>query len=79
MIAVHPAYWRRGHATSLVEWATQLADIDNIPLGVDAAPMSVSIMKRAGFAEKETVLVPGYDRHPQPIRTWIGLRPSSKS
>jgi ribosomal protein S18 acetylase RimI-like enzyme len=28
-IAVFPAYWRRGHATRLVSFCTQLADMDD--------------------------------------------------
>jgi N-acetylglutamate synthase-like GNAT family acetyltransferase len=27
-LAVSPIYWRRGHATSLVSFCTQLADLD---------------------------------------------------
>ncbi|KAJ4297709.1 hypothetical protein N0V90_005604 [Kalmusia sp. IMI 367209] len=29
-LAVHPTYWRRGHAARLVGWCTRLADLDGV-------------------------------------------------
>lgn len=31
-LAVAPSYWRRGHASRLVSFCTQLADLDDAPL-----------------------------------------------
>jgi len=31
-LAVAPAYWRRGHATRLIDFCTQLADSDEATL-----------------------------------------------
>ncbi|KAF2464864.1 uncharacterized protein BDR25DRAFT_271082 [Lindgomyces ingoldianus] len=56
-LAVHPAYWRRGHATRLVSWCIRLADKDDVPVGISAAPMGAAVAAKAGFEEQETVRI----------------------
>ncbi|KAF1963006.1 hypothetical protein CC80DRAFT_487429 [Byssothecium circinans] len=56
-LAVHPAYWRRGHATKLVSWCTQLADLEGVPVGISAVPTGAIIAAKAGFEEQELVQV----------------------
>lgn len=37
-LAVNPMYWRRGHATRLVSFCTQLADLDGaVVVSVDVS------------------------------------------
>jgi N-acetylglutamate synthase-like GNAT family acetyltransferase len=37
-LAVNPMYWRRGHATKLVSFCTQLADLDGaVVVSVDVS------------------------------------------
>ncbi|KAF2848871.1 hypothetical protein T440DRAFT_500269 [Plenodomus tracheiphilus IPT5] len=59
-LAVAPAYWRRGHASRLVDFCTQLADSDEAILGVSATPRGALVVKRAGFSRCELVHV----KHP---------------
>jgi len=88
-LAVHPAYWRRGHGSNLTKWSTTLADIEGISVGVSAAKMGVSVFAKAGFVEQERVRVEGYKlprdsvvslgtgQQPdqiEAIELWIGIR-----
>ena len=74
MIAVHPSYWRHGHGTSLLGWATVLADADQIVLGIASVRMGIHIAERVGFEEKEVIDVKGYSDHPKGFQAWIGVR-----
>ncbi|KAH9875244.1 hypothetical protein J1614_004735 [Plenodomus biglobosus] len=56
-LAVAPAYWRRGHATRLIDFCTQLADLDEATLGVSATPRGALVVERAGFSRCEVVHV----------------------
>ncbi|KAF2740992.1 hypothetical protein EJ04DRAFT_454341 [Polyplosphaeria fusca] len=56
-LAVHPAYWRRGHATNLVSWCVRLADMDGVSVAVSAAPMGARVAVKAGFEEQEVVRI----------------------
>ncbi|KAH7116897.1 hypothetical protein B0J11DRAFT_103544 [Dendryphion nanum] len=88
-LAVHPAYWQRGHATRLVSWCTSLADMDDVPIGVSAAPMGAAVAAKAGFEERETVRirrsevpavpVPPNDAMVGDVELWIAIRPPSHS
>ncbi|KAF2005269.1 hypothetical protein P154DRAFT_356773 [Amniculicola lignicola CBS 123094] len=79
-LAVHPAYWKRGHATRLVSWCTRLADLDNLPLGISAAPMGAKIAASAGFKEDEIVRIEQEnvqgDSSSQgcPVELWVATR-----
>jgi GNAT superfamily N-acetyltransferase len=74
MIAVHPAYWRRGNGTLLLRWTAKLADADHIPLGIASVPMGIKISRNVGFEKKEEIDVKGYSEHPENFMVWIGVR-----
>jgi GNAT superfamily N-acetyltransferase len=74
MLAVHPAYWRRGHGTALLKEAAKLADIEQVPLGIAAVEMGVKNCERNGFKNCEVIKVDGYSQHPGSFKVWIGVR-----
>ncbi|KAF2190761.1 hypothetical protein K469DRAFT_392320 [Zopfia rhizophila CBS 207.26] len=94
-LAVHPAYWRKGHATKLVSFVTRLADMDDLPVGVSAAPMGATVAAKAGFEEQEIIRIkrPHYHQKSsefgtlaQPdgpafgdVELWVGIRQPSSS
>ncbi|ORY00360.1 hypothetical protein BCR34DRAFT_112754 [Clohesyomyces aquaticus] len=84
-LAVHPAYWRRGHATRLVSWCTRLADTDDISVGISATPMGAIVATKAGFEEQETIRIKGstaQDRISPPVgdvELWVAIRRPSRS
>ncbi|KAJ5722859.1 hypothetical protein N7488_000894 [Penicillium malachiteum] len=49
MLCVHPAYWRKGHGTQLVKWTLNLARMDGITQGVNAAPMGARLYEALGY------------------------------
>lgn len=57
MLVVHPAYWRRGHGRTLVEWGNRLADIEQIDIGVAAAASGLSVYYRCGFQHRDSVVL----------------------
>lgn len=71
---VHPAYWKRGHGTSLLIWATSLADQDQVSLVIESAHMGARRAKDVGFEELDVVQVPGYSRYDESIFVWFGIR-----
>ncbi|KAH3910185.1 hypothetical protein HBI56_222680 [Parastagonospora nodorum] len=82
-IAVAPGYWRRGHATRLVSFCTQLADLDDALLGVSATPLGALLVAKAGFEECEIVRIDQSLVHRGPsekspnavaVELWLGLR-----
>ncbi|KAF2808901.1 uncharacterized protein BDZ99DRAFT_463759 [Mytilinidion resinicola] len=88
-LAVHPAYWRRGHGSNLTKWCTTLADIEGVSVGVSAAKMGVPVFAKAGFMEQERVQIAAYQlprdsvvslgggKQPdqiEAIELWIGIR-----
>ncbi|KAF2017330.1 hypothetical protein BU24DRAFT_343565 [Aaosphaeria arxii CBS 175.79] len=86
-LAVHPAYWRRGHATRLVNWCTSLADREDTQVGISAAPMGATVAAKAGFEERELITISATDvqRILTPATTvgevtlWIAVRRPSRS
>lgn len=74
MLAVHPQYWRNGHGTSLLLWASQLADKDEICIGIASVPMAVQICCNVGFKMTEEITVEGYPEHRDGFIVWIGRR-----
>ncbi|KAJ5736559.1 uncharacterized protein N7483_001684 [Penicillium malachiteum] len=50
ILCVHPAYWRRGHGTQLVTRTLDLARMDGITQGVNAARMGARLYKALGYA-----------------------------
>ncbi|CAI6339517.1 unnamed protein product [Periconia digitata] len=83
-LAVHPAYWGRGHAQRLVHWCTQLADLEGVPVGISAAPMGAIIAAKAGFERQELVRIdPGSTNESTPCEEdapvdgcvlWVAVR-----
>jgi len=51
-LAVHPAYWRKGHGTELLEWSKSLSDMDNVPQCVlNAEALDRNIYIKRGFRD----------------------------
>ena len=75
-MVTHPAYWRRGHARKLVDWAVALAKRDPscIGVGVAAAPTGRELYAAAGFKTVSTVEMPGYEHHPEPVLAWMCVK-----
>jgi hypothetical protein len=40
--------------------------------------MGHKLFSKAGFEEREMVIIGGYDKHPDPIDIWFGQRPVVK-
>ena len=72
MMVTHPAYWRNGHARLITDWFVDLARLDQVGLGVAAAPMGKIFFKKVGFQKVKEVEIPGYEAHPTPIYAWLG-------
>ncbi|PSN63811.1 hypothetical protein BS50DRAFT_89484 [Corynespora cassiicola Philippines] len=88
-LAVHPAYWRRGHASRLLDWCTRLADLEDAPLGVSAAPMGARLAVKAGFEERELIRIEPSSMHPDAlcggvhipglVELWVAVRPQGST
>lgn len=89
-LAVAPCYWRRGHASRLVSFCTQLADADDAALGVSATPRGALVVEKAGFQERDIIHIKRLAIHKQQgrenppdaadVSLWIAVRsPSSRS
>ncbi|KAI0199893.1 hypothetical protein F4808DRAFT_461288 [Astrocystis sublimbata] len=50
MLVVHPAYWRRGHGSSLTKWGMALADRDHVNQGVVAAGMGKQLFLKLNYS-----------------------------
>ncbi|KAI1123612.1 hypothetical protein F5Y10DRAFT_280787 [Nemania abortiva] len=74
MMATHPAYWRRGHASATTEWCLSLSQLDHVGIGVAGAPLGKIFFSSLGFKESSTVEIPGYSEHPKSVFAWLGLR-----
>jgi N-acetylglutamate synthase-like GNAT family acetyltransferase len=57
-IAVHPAYWRRGHGSTIARWGMQLADTDGVDQGVFATSMGASLFSHLGFDRIDEIQIP---------------------
>ena len=76
MLAVHPAYWRKGHGTRFVEWSIQLCDIEGITQGVSAAGMGKRLYSRLGYVEICQITQEGDDDDPKGVFTNLMKYPS---
>ena len=65
MVVVHPAYWRRGHGTTLVGWGMKLANIDQVRQGVIAAKMGEDLYTRMGYTNLEDLHLDGDEQTPE--------------
>ena len=73
-MAIHPAYFRRGHGLTMAKWCVALADMDGISIGASSVPAARTLVATLGFQEREVVEVPGYKDHPEGISFSIGKR-----
>lgn len=69
MVAVHPAYWRRGHGTKLVSWSISLCKLDNVTQGVSAAEMGANLYKGLGYTFICKVEADGDEDDPEGVFT----------
>lgn len=74
MMATHPAYWRKGHASATTKWFLALSELDHVGVGVAGAPMGKIFFSSLGFEESSTVEIPGYPEHLESVFAWLGLR-----
>ncbi|CAH0051750.1 unnamed protein product [Clonostachys solani] len=72
MVVVHPAYWRRGHGTSLVKWGKALADVDRVNQGVIAADMGEKLYTSLGYGKLDDVRAVSEDG-PPPHEVQVGV------
>ncbi|KAE8446564.1 hypothetical protein EG329_011896 [Mollisiaceae sp. DMI_Dod_QoI] len=54
-VVVHPAYWRRSHAKTLINWGLALAKTDSTKTGVVANPFGVGLYVSLGFVKITTI------------------------
>jgi hypothetical protein len=40
--------------------------------------MGAKLFSKAGFDERELVIIKGYEKHPEPIDIWFAQRPVAK-
>jgi hypothetical protein len=52
----------------------QLADGEKVEVGVVAARIGVRFFEGMGLVLDEWVEIPGYEKHIEPVRLWIGTR-----
>jgi len=74
MTVTHPAYWRNGHSGVLTQWFTDLADMDQESVGVNAVGLGVKFFPSFGFKCMEEVEVKGYELHRKPSKRGSGAR-----
>ncbi|KAI1327875.1 hypothetical protein F5Y16DRAFT_182045 [Xylariaceae sp. FL0255] len=67
MLAVHPAYWSRGHGGLLTQWGIELARIDQVKQGVIAAKMGEDLYRHLGYKALESLEIPGDEITPQGV------------
>ena len=69
-LVVHPAYGRKGHATELIKWSTQLCDLNHFSQGVSAADMAIKLYKKLGYGKRATTQIGNDD---DPGKVWSEL------
>ena len=65
---VHPAYWKRGHGSTLVTWGMNLANIDHINQGVIAARSGEKLYAALGYSLLEELRLAGDEEAPEGLR-----------
>jgi hypothetical protein len=68
MVVVHPAYWRRGHGTTMVKWGMKLADTDRVRQGVVAAKMGEKLYLSLNYSKLADLKA--QDDTDPPSRSW---------
>ncbi|KAK0744799.1 hypothetical protein B0T21DRAFT_93333 [Apiosordaria backusii] len=71
MLAVHAAYWRRGHGRRLATWAKSLAMNDRVPQCVSATSMSQPLFESLGFQKLDEIEASGDNDDPEGARTCL--------
>lgn len=69
MLCVHPAYWKKGHGSQLVQWGIELSKTDNVPQGVDAAEMGAKLVKKFGYEYICTLTLEGDEEDSEGLST----------
>lgn len=64
-MGTHPKAQRRGAASLLMAWVTEVADRESLPCWVTASPDAVPLYKKFGFKVIEEVTVPLNDNNDQ--------------
>ncbi|KAK4223411.1 hypothetical protein QBC38DRAFT_459353 [Podospora fimiseda] len=72
-IVVHPAYWRRGHGSTIAKWGVQLADIDSVDQGVLATSMGADLFRHVGYELITDLHVEGDEKNPEGV-TFAALK-----
>jgi len=70
-LAVHPAYWGRGHGKRLVEWGRTLAHMDGISMGVLVSDISLKFYQKQQYQLLHTLRLEGDDASPAGVTTYI--------
>jgi len=72
--STHPAYWRAGHMSAALRHFLDIANVDDVDVGVLAQPMGQQMMQHLGFRGVGDIIVPGYEpEHPSDVGAWIGV------
>ena len=69
-LAVHPAYRRRGHASTLVQWGLKLAAFDQVPIAVSSSTEGEALYEKAGFRKIEDVTIHNKDKKTVYVSFW---------
>ena len=80
MLSTHPDYERKGAASMLMKWGTEIADNLRLKSFVQGSPVGRSMYERHGFiAEEGWTTVPVSDKHKnRPATGWYSLTRPAK-
>lgn len=71
MLVVHPAYWKRGHGTKLVNWGKELTSLDRVKQGVIAADMGEKLYLSKGYQKLDVITATDEDDNEQQIEVGV--------
>lgn len=71
MLVVHPAYWKRGHGSTLVKWGLEISKIDGVAMGVIGPDMGVNLYKSLGFKPLIDLVYEGNDLMPEGLKMGV--------
>lgn len=71
MLAVHPHYTRRGHATRLIRSGLDLAIAENMKVGVISSEYSIDLLKRLNFQHLEDFTLGGDGISPRGVQAEV--------
>jgi ribosomal protein S18 acetylase RimI-like enzyme len=64
LVAIHPAYWRRGHAKALMNWGLAVAERNGLDTGIVANTRAVGLYLSLGFEQFELVKIEDEEEPP---------------